>query len=116
MSVETRTGRLLLSGSIKNGDSHACLCRPAGEARNGGGHSGEPDCHLATGAVRLWDSQSHSPCTSDEEEGHWHRAGDGGGRDGGAEGGQGKRHLPLGEGAELKPQGPRSREHVQTQT
>lgn len=85
MSAETRTGRLLLSGSIKNGDSHACLRRSAGDARNGGRHSGEPDCHLATGAVRLWDSQSHSPCTSDEEEGHWHRAGDGGGRDRGVE-------------------------------
>lgn len=69
MSAEIRTGRLgrrlLLSGSIKNGDSHTCLRGLAGDAWNGGRHPGEPDHHLSAGAAWLPDSQADSPCISE---------------------------------------------------
>lgn len=69
MSAEIRTGRLglrlLLSGSIKNGDSPAGLCRPAGDRPNGHRHLGGPDHHLSTGTAWLPDSQANSPWVSE---------------------------------------------------
>lgn len=69
MSAEIRTGRLglrlLLSGSVKNGDSPAGLCRPAGDRPNGRRHLGGPDRHLSTGTAWLPDSQANSPWVSE---------------------------------------------------